>query len=86
MKKQEDITHNQEKNRKQKLTQMNQMLKFVDKNSKLALVSIQDLKKNTILMSEEVENYRREIETIFLNGNCGTGVVSRTVQECRRNC
>lgn len=30
-------------------------------------------------MSEEVENYRREIETIFLNGNCGTGVVSRTV-------
>lgn len=27
-------------------------------------------------MSEEIENYRREIETIFLNGNCGTGKCS----------
>lgn len=41
------------------------MLKLADKNFKVALVSMQDLKKNMILMSEEIENYNIEIESMF---------------------
>lgn len=47
---------------------MNPLLKLADKNFKVALISIQDLKKNVILMSEERENDSREVETPFFKG------------------